>query len=208
MGTKLYSPYDIVRKEVIANDIRSAEEYWANYKHLSCQAPSRPYDVYGAEWKGWTSFLGSTTMDSFEKVRACVHEAGLLSQTEYKKVYRNLPCKAPSCPNKYYDREWTDWFDFLGKDRKLGFHPLPHRRTAIMTKVHNKSMMILVEACHYKTGALTTHMIVVKEEDEAEGVRAAFDAVSADLDAPHHLTIKSIAEVDKVTVLDRYSYLQ
>ncbi len=53
-----FDSYEDVHRCVVEADITTARDYWEQYKTLPCNAPSRPYNVYG-EWNSWDAFLGN-----------------------------------------------------------------------------------------------------------------------------------------------------
>jgi len=84
--------------------------------------PSCPEVKYKKDWKGYQDWLGYVHQYkclSFKKARSFVRKLKLKSGPEWRK-YRaseSFPDFLPSSPDEYY-KDWTDWYDFLGKSRE------------------------------------------------------------------------------------------
>tara|TARA_B100001059_G_scaffold174875_1_gene175230 strand:+ start:1957 stop:5094 length:3138 start_codon:yes stop_codon:yes gene_type:complete len=84
-----------------------------------------PYNIPGTpdkyfkktgEWKNFPEWLGYGTTDfySFEKARKLVKDMNLLSVNEWNKKKKNIDIRIPRSPKTTYEKEWTNWGDFLG----------------------------------------------------------------------------------------------
>jgi len=112
---KTYDSYETVRQCAIEAGFSAAHVYQKKYKTLPCRAPIHPATVYlGTGWTGWKPFLGKE-IDSYELVQQCAIAAGCTTVVDYKQMYKELPCNAPSAPNLIYE-EWDSWKEFLSTD--------------------------------------------------------------------------------------------
>jgi superfamily II DNA or RNA helicase len=85
--------------------------------------PSTPDYVYkGKGWNGWGDFLGIERKHlSFIEAREYVRKQVIQDTTEWHQYLKSgrKPDYIPSHPDRAYDgRGWTDWYDFLGIERK------------------------------------------------------------------------------------------
>ncbi|WP_020405135.1 gamma-mobile-trio integrase GmtZ [Hahella ganghwensis] len=99
----------------LALGITSYDEYQLKRK-LDSQLPSRPNDVYDAEWKDWQSFLGGESNQvypSLAEASAAAKAIGIATSTEYQ-AKRHLDSSLPGSPNTVYKTEWESWPSFLG----------------------------------------------------------------------------------------------
>ena len=103
--------------------IKTSIEYKKRYKELG-RLPSAPNATYKAQgWKGWRDFLGTKdNFLNFKEAQTIVQKAGIKTNIEYKKRYKELG-RLPSEPNFIYIHQgWKGWRDFLGtKDNFLSF---------------------------------------------------------------------------------------
>lgn len=100
--------------------IISQVDYCARYRD-DPKLPSSPNQVYAdAGWSDWYDFLGKKKPDfypAYADAKAAVQSLGIKSMPDYSKKYRADP-KLMACPDKVYaGNGWTDWYDFLGKER-------------------------------------------------------------------------------------------
>ena len=107
--------FEEARQIVQEAGIKTSIEYKKRYKELGL--PSHPDLIYKAQgWSGWRDFLGTNFL-SFEEAQAVVQKAGVKTNIEYQKRYKELG-RLPSAPNATYkDQGWKGWNDFLGTER-------------------------------------------------------------------------------------------
>jgi hypothetical protein len=98
------------RKQVIKCKFKSIKEYRENKKP---NWPSEPDRFYNSYWLGWYDFLGKKEPKflSFEDCKRQVVAFKFLSKKEYKK---NTKHNWPKCPDIFYKKDWSSWYDFLG----------------------------------------------------------------------------------------------
>jgi len=122
---KKFLEFKEARKIARELNLRKAKD-WTKTKSNNIilqNIPSRPKEYYKKKWKGWNDWLGSDFREylSFNDARDYVRKLGLNSYAEWIRW-----CKSEAKPNNIpcnvietYKKEWTDWYDFLGKrDRK------------------------------------------------------------------------------------------
>ncbi len=113
---KTYDPYETVRQCAIKAGFTAAHVYQKQYKKLPCRAPIHPAHIYKEQgWNGWKDFLGKE-IDSYDVVQQCAIAAGCTTVVDYKQMYKELPCNAPSAPNLIYKDDWDSWKEFLSTD--------------------------------------------------------------------------------------------
>jgi len=77
--------------------------------------PSNPRKYYKDEWINWYDLFGKKKIDiSLKQLKKDAEKAGIKSQKEYKQ--KRKP-NWPSNPDQYYQVNWTNWRDFLGKKK-------------------------------------------------------------------------------------------
>jgi uncharacterized short protein YbdD (DUF466 family) len=115
LGVK-YLSYKNLKKEVRKAKINSRKEYTKKRKSNWASNPHRHYK----EWINWDEFLGRERFNcnyiraiSYEQLKKEVKKAGIKSYADYQK--RKKP-NWPSIPKEVY-KEWTNWYDFLGKEK-------------------------------------------------------------------------------------------
>lgn len=111
-----YPSYEEAKRIVRENGISGKNKYKTSYKKLGL--PSDPNHYYSKEWCDWPSFLGKTKKEypSYEEAKKIIKESGISSTKEYK-----VSCKIlglPTHPSVFYDKEWCDWYTFLGKSKQ------------------------------------------------------------------------------------------
>ena len=83
--------------------------------------PFTPQDVYKDEWIDWPDFLGHYRL-SYKELSDLAIQNNIGGHREYyswiKKIRGNTCGKYPSHPGDVY-QEWTGWYDFLGKSKKI-----------------------------------------------------------------------------------------
>ena len=100
--------------------IQSQSDYTKRYRE-DPKLPAGPNRVYaGSGWLGWHDFLGKERPDlypTYAEAQAAAHKMGIQSEPYYRKRYCEDP-KLPSNPHLFYAAAgWTDWHDFLSKER-------------------------------------------------------------------------------------------
>jgi len=96
--------------------IQSYKEYKERYREDPCLV-ANPNVRYKHEWIGWPGFFGLTETikyASFHDASVATQKLGIKSIADYKKRYKT-DSKLPVYPPLLYSSEWTDWYDFLGK---------------------------------------------------------------------------------------------
>lgn len=111
---KFDSKNDFVKriKDVIKQDIK---------------IPYSPSTIYKKEWEGWVEFLDTDNhveqihdLVSFEIAKVYARSLNLKLQKQWYDIkWIDLPKGMTKKPEKLYkDKGWTDWYDFLGIDKK------------------------------------------------------------------------------------------
>lgn len=107
----------------IEQGIATSNEYKLR-RHVDNRLPSRPYDVYKTEWKGWSSFFESavkTFYSTLAEASAAAEALGVMTRAEYR-ARRYLDPQLPLNPDCVYKAEWQGWASFLVKKLKR-FYP-------------------------------------------------------------------------------------
>lgn len=93
--------------------------------------PSRKYAATG--WISWYEFLGKQKPPShytYTEAQVAVQAMGVKSTSEYEASYRRDP-RLPCNPRVFYvGKGWTNWYDFLGKERSPFFATYAEAQTA------------------------------------------------------------------------------
>jgi predicted mannosyl-3-phosphoglycerate phosphatase (HAD superfamily) len=107
--------FEDLKKAVRIKGVKSQPQYKKVYKKMGW--PSIPDRIYKKEWKDCYDFFGKVRSDfpCFEDLKKAVIIKGVKSQPQYKKVYKKMGW--PSNPNRTYEKEWINWYDFLGKTK-------------------------------------------------------------------------------------------
>lgn len=128
-----YPSYEEAQRIVQNEGINSSKEYQACYKRL--ELPSLPEGYYKDKgWLGWAEFLGKKTTEHpiYEEAQRIVSEAGIKSQSEYWKTYKNLGL--PVNPARFYkDKGWINWYEFLSK-KKYSFPTYEEAQRRVQVK--------------------------------------------------------------------------
>ena len=104
--------------------VREWQEYCKSGKK-PLDIPSNPLESYSDEWKGFSDWLGTFTIahkdrkfKSFQEARTFVHSLNLKNVTEWQEYYKSgkKPLDIPSSPQRAYEKEWIDSFDWLGTE--------------------------------------------------------------------------------------------
>jgi len=102
-----------LKKEVQEAGVKNQRDY----RKISKNKPdwvSTPERSYSKEWKNWHDFLGSYL--KFSTLKKEVRKAGIQNGSQYAKA-KELQRKWPRHPYVFYKKEWTNWYDFLGKTK-------------------------------------------------------------------------------------------
>jgi hypothetical protein len=114
LGKEVFLSFEECRKEARKYKFDSAKEYKKNRKP---NWPSHPNEIYKNEWISWRNFLGRDFV-SFDECRKQVRKHKFKNQIEYCNNRKsNWPCE----PYEIYKKEWTNWYDFLGKKEPQEF---------------------------------------------------------------------------------------
>jgi superfamily II DNA or RNA helicase len=108
----------------------NGKKEWVEYSKSSKKPhniPSSVASVYKNEWNGWGDWLGTNNLKSgtqdyisYEKASEIVQKLNLESVREWQRYSRTeaRPKNIPSNPqNKYKNKGWKGWADFLGKEK-------------------------------------------------------------------------------------------
>ena len=131
-NSKDYPSYEKTKRILKENGITTLSKYKLSRKILGL--PSNPRRYF--KDKGWidrNDFLGITTKSylPYEETKIIVQKIGIKDVDEYRMVSKKHGL--PSGPEKYYkDNGWIDWYDFLGKSRKVSSD---ERKYRILTKL-------------------------------------------------------------------------
>ncbi|MCP4267175.1 MAG: DEAD/DEAH box helicase family protein [Candidatus Brocadiaceae bacterium] len=114
-----YPTYEEAKEAVKKLEINQKDEYLKRYKE-DPRLPSAPSATYkGKGWIGWPDYFGREAPDfypTYEEAKEAVKKLGISLRVEYRRLYKEdtrLPCE----PNeKYEDKGWIDWHDYLGKE--------------------------------------------------------------------------------------------
>ena len=117
---KNFCPYTEAQSAAQALGFNSQTEYKKRYRE-DPRLPASPHEVYAnTGWTDWYDFLGKQRPEwypTYTEAQAAVQALGIKKQLEYQKRCREDP-RLSSTPQKLYAKDgWTDWYDFLGKQR-------------------------------------------------------------------------------------------
>jgi len=121
-----YLSYQEAEKVVQKYGVQCREEFLElkrkdiiEFKQISTSA-----DVhYKKQWKGWTKFFGKNhnhgNFLSYKESSRKAQEIKIERAEDYLKlaIAHKLPKGMPRSPRQFYQREWKDWYDFLGKEK-------------------------------------------------------------------------------------------
>ncbi|MFA6602065.1 MAG: DEAD/DEAH box helicase family protein [Candidatus Paceibacterota bacterium] len=109
---------DFLKFETLKTEVRDAaiaglNDYKKKYREHKGW-PSNPNMVFKDQWPGWPAFLGKEVRERlpFETFRQEVLLAGVLTSSEYKRVYKEHR-GWPATPDSFYKDEWPGWPAFL-----------------------------------------------------------------------------------------------
>lgn len=116
----LYPTYAEAQAAAQALGIKTAEQYKLDYR-IDARLPASPNNYYASTgWIDWPAFLGSERRDLYptlEEAKTAAKALGIKTSGQYKLTYRQ-DARLPSMPEKLYaNAGWTDWYDFLDKDK-------------------------------------------------------------------------------------------
>ena len=98
--------------------IKTSSEYNRKYK-TNKRLVSAPYNVYATDWVSWADFLDKDSLRRYLNLCEAsdsVAKLGISSQTQYYKRYKE-DNRLPSNPRDCFSNEWTNWYDFLQKEK-------------------------------------------------------------------------------------------
>ena len=112
---KNFLSYEDLKIAVKKAGIFSYAQYYKQYKKFDSW-PASPDRFYKKEWKGWPDFFDREKKKflSYEDLKIAVKKAGIFSEIQYKKHYKNFK-SWPSNPNATYKKEWKSWPIFFDK---------------------------------------------------------------------------------------------
>ncbi|HEJ6043302.1 TPA: hypothetical protein SL824_000578 [Pseudomonas aeruginosa] len=128
-----YPTYAEAQAVVQAMGIKSQPHYEKYYRENQ-RLPSQPERFYAdVGWTDWYDFLGKERPDlypTYAEAQSAALVLGIKSRPDYQKCYRENP-RLPSQPESFYsDAGWTNWYDFLGKERPDIYPTYAEARTA------------------------------------------------------------------------------
>lgn len=129
-----YSTYVDARAAARELGIKNKTDY-KNRHRQDPRLPSAPSECYdGAGWTNWLDFLGSNTPNlypTYAEAQAATLALGINDPTGYKTHRRRDP-RLPATPHKLYvGVGWTDWFEFLGKEKPEPYSTYAEARAAV-----------------------------------------------------------------------------
>lgn len=116
----VYATYTEAQAAARTLGITGCDEYYARYRRdpLLRRHPEVVYALSG--WESWYAFLGNERRDlfpSYNEAQAAVQAMRFANRDDYQRRYFEHP-RLPSNPNQSYaGTGWTDWHDFLGKEK-------------------------------------------------------------------------------------------
>ncbi len=115
--------------------------------------PTHPDREYRSEWTNWYDFMGKikpTFYASFEEAKSAVQQLSPVPKTqiEYQKN-KIQDSKLTSVPMKIYEDSWVDWYDFLGKEKRIFYSTIEEAKIAVqrLTPVP-KTMDEYIQLCN------------------------------------------------------------
>lgn len=138
-----YPSYEKAQRIVMEKGISSQKEYF--FLHTELGLPLHPDRCYaGKGWCDWSTFLGMAKVEypSFDNAKLIVRENGISSSDEYSISYKKYGL--PSDPYIFYkEKGWVDWYDFLGKSKRISFD---ERKYRILTKLSLSPILLQEDA--------------------------------------------------------------
>ncbi|WP_296219093.1 VPA1269 family protein [Pseudomonas sp. UBA2684] len=116
----LYTTYAEAQVAAQALGIGSANNYIA-CSHQDPRLPASPSAFYASNgWIDWFDFLGKEKPEwyaTYAEAQAAAQILGIENSSDYYARYNQDP-RLHSNPHRFYiNSGWTDWFDFLGKEK-------------------------------------------------------------------------------------------
>lgn len=115
--------FSVAKIVVRAMGIENAKDYLKRFQRDS-RLPSYPHSFYAdSGWTGWHDFLGKEKPHwySYSEAQAVVNAMGVKNVKDYNARFRQDP-QLPATPHQFYSGAgWTDWFDFLGKEKSCWY---------------------------------------------------------------------------------------
>lgn len=117
----LYPTYAEAQVAVQTLGIKNLSDYLARYRE-DPRLPAAPHQFYAdAGWRNWYVFTGnekSFRYATYTEAQAAVYALGVKNKRDYRGRYQEDP-RLTSDPDRVYDGAgWTDWYDFLGKEKQ------------------------------------------------------------------------------------------
>lgn len=106
-----------LKKQCKKLGIRNSVEYKKQYKnHLGF--PAHPERSYKDSWISYNHFFDIPEFIDYESLRELIKPLKIKSQAAYKKFVKDQRDPTfPLDPQSAYTSHWTDWYQFLGKER-------------------------------------------------------------------------------------------
>jgi len=138
-----YLPYSRAKKIIEKTKILTANKYlkFTKSKSFPKNLPTVPDKVYlNAGWKSWYDFLpykknlnsltntrlinyynDQNNFLKYDVAKKFIKKNKIKSKTQFKKNYigKKFFLKVPNNPEKYYEKNWSGWFDFLESNTAL-----------------------------------------------------------------------------------------
>ena len=126
---KSFLSYTNARRYIETFSFTTAKEYrdWSKTDERPGNIPSDPRAEYiNKGWKGWEDFLNSNTYKKrfskyllYKDAQTLLSKLNIKTSKEFaaKKKSGLIPKNIPSNPLSFYS-EWTDWYDFLGTEKR------------------------------------------------------------------------------------------
>lgn len=108
--------FDELKAECKKLGITNSVEYRKRYKDIP-GFPAHPERTYAFEWKSYKDFFDIKEFVSYQELIDLIHPLKLNNAKEYKKFIReqNDPT-LPYDPQGVYEKDWKNWYRFLGKE--------------------------------------------------------------------------------------------
>jgi hypothetical protein len=105
--------WEELKMQVRAAGIETQPEYRMKCKEYGWA--SNPEKSYPDNWNSWDDFIGKRQI-TFSQLKEEVKLNNIKGQVEYRKRHKEFD-GWPSAPERVFENEWKDWFDFLSKPR-------------------------------------------------------------------------------------------
>ncbi|MEI6379001.1 MAG: integrase repeat-containing protein [Candidatus Falkowbacteria bacterium] len=99
--------------------LRKSGDYEKKRSEIDPHLPSNPYKYY-PDWPGWRAFLypdGLSKFATWQQASEVARLAGIGNEIAYKRRYKSIDSRLPSCPNCVY-ADWPGWSVFFGRFKK------------------------------------------------------------------------------------------